>query len=89
MGSDSLLDENQRRLWQIARRVLSPERTYSKEHVLTKPETYLKVSPERAEKGFSFVLKEGVLTQTLTFFAPRRYCLGDTSPLRVLGKQYE
>lgn len=76
--ADNMLDEKERRLWQIAKRVLASERTYTEEHVKAKLEAYLKVSPERAEKGFNLMVTESVLVPT--FGEPRKYCLGDTTP---------
>lgn len=65
-------------LWEIARRLLAPERSYTEDHIKTKLETYLKVNPERAENGFSLMIKYGVLVPT--YGEPPRYYLGDTTP---------
>ena len=70
--------EKSSRLWEIARRVLAPERSYTETHIKTKLETYLNVSPERAENGFSLMVKHGVLVPI--YGEPPRYYLGDTTP---------
>lgn len=70
--------ETDTRLWAIARKVLAPERSYTQGHVKTKLETYLKVSPDRAEAGFCLMVKRGVLVPT--YSEPPRYYLGDTTP---------
>jgi hypothetical protein len=66
------------RLWAIAQKFLAPERSYTHDHVKTKLETYLKVSPVRAAEGFSLMVTHGVLVPTHS--EPPRYYLGDTTP---------
>lgn len=66
------------RLWAIARKVLAPERSYTQDHVKTKLETYLKVSPERAAEGFILMVSHGVILPT--YSNPPQYYLGDTTP---------
>jgi len=66
------------RLWAIAQKFLAPERSYTQDHVKTKLETYLKVSPVRAAEGFSLMVTHGVLVPTHS--EPPRYYLGDTTP---------
>jgi hypothetical protein len=75
--SGNSLDQESR-LWLIARKVLAPERSYTQDHVKAKLETYLKVPPERAEKGFTLMVKQGVLVPTVG--EPPKYYLGDTTP---------
>ena len=70
--------EKEPRLWVIARKVLAPERAYTQEHVKTKLEIYLKVTPKRAENGFNLMVNQGVLKPTCG--NPVRYYLGDTTP---------